>query len=288
MAETPPTTQAAPVRRKTRLRRILRSAVLITVAAYVAFVLLIYLFQGRILYSGDRVVRITLDRIAVPYEDLTLQPDDGVHLAAWYVPARESRGTVIFCHGNGGNMGNYLNTVLVHHSLGLNVLIFDYRGYGESEGETTEEGTYKDAEAAWRYLVEDRRVPPESIILHGRSLGGSIAAWLAERHHSRALILESSFTSFPDRGQQIMPFVPMRLIARFQYNTLEAVEKVTYPVLVIHSRQDETIPFSHAERLYEAAAKPKTLLEIHGSHNNGPDESEGIYVEGIRRFLGLK
>jgi hypothetical protein len=281
MTETPPTTGTPPGRGKRRWRRIVRWAAAILVLAYMGLVLLLYLAQGQILYGPRRDVHAT----PMAHEDVTFFAADGVQLAAWYVPAIENRGTVLYCHGNGGNIGTYDVSLL--RSLGLNVLIFDYRGYGQSQGEPSEEGTYQDAEAAWRWLVEDRHVPPETIIVLGRSLGGAVAARTAARHTPRALILESAFTSLPDLGQHLLPLMPVRWIARFQYNTLEAVAKVRCPVLVIQSRGDEVVPFSHAERLYEAATGPKTLLEIHGSHDRGSAESADIYLAGIKKFLGL-
>ncbi len=283
MSQMPPAPATAPARRKRRWRRILGWTAGIAAVAYAALVLLIYLGQGQIVYGPSRQVRPPL----LAYEDVTLRTADGVQLAAWYIPAAEARGTVLFCHGNGGNIGSYLGNTSLLRSLGLAVFIFDYRGYGRSQGDPSEEGTYQDAEAAWRYLVEVRGVPPESIIVHGRSLGGAVAARLAADHPARALILESSFTSLPDLGQHLLPLVPVRLIARFQYNTLADVAKVHCPVLVIHSRQDEVIPFSEAQRLLAAAPGPKTLLEIHGSHDSGWAESEEVYAGGIKRFLGM-
>jgi len=167
----------------------------------------------------------------------------------------------------------------------LSVLIVDYRGYGQSEGRISEQGTYLDAEAAWRYLVEQRGVSPEEIIIFGRSLGGGVATWLAGVHPPRALILESTFTSVPDIGAGQFPFVPVRWLARIHYNSLERLRQIHVPVLIIHSPDDTTIPYSHGERLFEAANEPKEFLEIQGGHNEGFIISGNHYQAGIDAFI---
>ena len=155
------------------------------------------------------------------------------------------------------------------HRLGLSTFIIDYRGYGQSEGSPSEQGTYLDAEAAWRYLVEERGVPPDQIIVFGESLGGAVAAWLAQTHSPQALILLSTFTSIPDIGAQTYPFMPVRMLARIQYNTLARMPEINCPVLIVHGQEDEIVPYGHGQQLFEAANQPKEFLEIKGSHNEG-------------------
>ncbi|MEK7797018.1 MAG: alpha/beta hydrolase, partial [Pseudomonadota bacterium] len=193
--------------------------------------------------------------------------------------------TLLFCHGNAGNISHRLESIRQFHQLGLNVFIFDYRGYGESEGVPTEAGTYRDAEAARRYLVETRGLAPEHIVYFGRSLGAAIAAWLATQHPPRALIVESAFTSVPDFGAEIYPWLPVRLLARLRYPTQEYLRSVQAPVLVIHSRDDEIVSFRHAEKLYESANSPKELLEIRGGHNDGFLVSGAQYTRRLDDFL---
>jgi fermentation-respiration switch protein FrsA (DUF1100 family) len=285
MADRPKEDKSPHERPPSALRRTVWSVLRIAAGVYVGLIVILFLFQGWFLYYPKRQIPATPDRFAMPYEAVTLQTADGLRLAAWYVPCPAARGTVLYCHGNGGNLGYWVGAVGTIHQAGLNVLIFDYRGYGQSEGSPSEEGTYADAEAAWRYLVEERRVPPAEIIIHGRSLGGAVAAWLARKHPPRALILESSFTSVPDRAAKMLPFVPVRLILRYEYNTLEYLKGVHCPILIIHSRQDNLIPFEHGRRLFEVAEEPKTFLEIHGSHNDGAAESQELYERGLEAFL---
>jgi uncharacterized protein len=173
----------------------------------------------------------------------------------------------------------------IFHDLGLSVLIFDYRGYGRSEGRPSEQGTYLDAEAAWVHLTVDREINPGNIVLFGRSLGGAVAARQAAVDTPAALILESVFTSVPDLAARYYRFIPVRLLSRFRYDTLAAVRKVSCPVLVIHSPNDEIIPYENGRRLYEAAGEPKSFLALRGSHNEGFLASGSQYVNGLEAFI---
>ncbi|MCK5175585.1 MAG: alpha/beta hydrolase, partial [Planctomycetes bacterium] len=163
--------------------------------------------------------------------------------------------------------------------------IFDYRGYGSSQGKPTEEGTYLDAQAAFDWLGTVKGVPSEEIILFGRSLGGSVAAHLAQTAKPAGLVLESSFTSYIDLGKKFYPYLPVSWFASFNYNTLEYIDKVTCPILVIHSRNDELIPFEFGLRLYNAANEPKEFIEIFGSHNDGFLFSGEVYRQGWSQWL---
>ncbi len=191
---------------------------------------------------------------------------------------------MIFFHGNAGNISHRLDSLKIFNSLGLSTLIFDYRGFGRSEGKVSEEGTYRDAEAVWRY-VRERNVPSGKIILFGRSLGAAIAAHLATKHTPAGLILESAFTSVPDVAARAYWFIPARWLARFNYNTKAYLTSAKCPVLVIHSPDDDIIPFSNGRELFEAATEPKQFLKIHGGHNEGFLVSGQSYVDGLGGFL---
>jgi fermentation-respiration switch protein FrsA (DUF1100 family) len=208
-----------------------------------------------------------------------------VKLHGWYVPAADERAVLLFCHGNAGNISHRVGMIDAFHRLRLSVFIFDYRGYGRSEGKPTEKGTYLDSEAAWDYLTETRRVPPERIVIFGRSLGGAIAAHLAKDRAPGALILGSAATSVVDMGKEMYPYLPVRWLCRFQYATVEYVRQVRCPVLVIHSVEDELVPFHHGQRIFEAAPQPKQFLRITGGHNEGYGETAGAYPAGLEKFL---
>jgi hypothetical protein len=252
---------------------------------YAGLTLVLYLLQERLIYFPTYTWEATPAEIGLPFEEVWLETADGVKLSGWFVPAPQPRGTVLFFHGNAGNISHRLGSLELFHRLGLNTFILDYRGYGRSEGRPSEAGTYLDAGAAWRYLVETRGVPPAEIIIFGESLGGAVAAWTAETYTPGGLILLASFTSIPDMGAQAYPFLPVRLLSRLQYNTLERMPHLNCPVLIIHSPQDEIVPFRHAQRLFEAAQQPKQFLEIRGDHNGGPLLSAQVYERGLAEFI---
>lgn len=253
--------------------------------AYAGLVLLVYFRQDRMLYLPAKAIERTPQAIGLDYVEVMLRTKDGVTIVAWHVPAKGARRTLLFCHGNAGNISHRLDSIRLFNSLGLNVLIFDYRGYGRSEGRPSEEGTYLDAEAAWDYLTQRRGVPPEEIILFGRSLGGAVAAELALRKSPAALIVESSFTSVADMGQTHYPWLPVRLLAKHRYETAKKIPNIRCPKLVVHSPDDEIVPYEQGLALYEKAAPPKELLAISGGHSEGFLLSGALYIEGLRKFI---
>jgi uncharacterized protein len=258
---------------------------LIFIIAYSIVGWSLYFLQSRFLYAPVREVTYTPADINIPFEKIALKTEDGLKIAAWYIPAKNAKYTILFCHGNAGNLTHRLDSINILNEMGLNCLIFDYRGYGDSQGRPTEHGTYMDAAAAWRWLTEKKRIPPQRIIIYGHSLGGSIAAHLAARVNPRALVLESAFTSYEQIGKKFYPYMPVHFFAKFNYNTLEYLKNARCPVLIIHSRNDEIVPFEFGLRLYAAAAEPKRLLEIAGSHNDGFLFSGALYTDGWKDWL---
>lgn len=263
---------------------------LLVVGGYVALVLTLFFFQSHLLYLPNvptRDVVVTPDDAGLAYESVTITTEDRVTLDGWFIPGREARGVLLFFHGNAGNISHRLDTLKVFNDLGLTTLIFDYRGYGRSEGEPSEEGTYRDAEAVWRFVTEGRRVPAREVVLFGRSLGAAVAAHLATRHTPGALIIESAFTSIPDLAAELYPFLPARRLARFRYSTQADLVSVLCPLLIVHSRDDEIIPFAHGQRLFAVANEPKQLLELRGGHNDGFLVSRRAYMDGLHTFLQM-
>ncbi len=238
---------------------------------YAAVVALVFLFQSRLLYFPHigREVTVTPQAYGMPFEAVTITTEDREQLGAWWVPAIQSRGAVLIFHGNAGNISHRLDYLQMFHKLGYSSLIIDYRGYGKSTGSPSEQGTYRDALAAWRWLVEDRGIKAGDIVLLGESLGGAVAAWLGTRVKPRAVVLASTFTSIPDLGAQIYPFLPVRLVSRFSYDSMAAVKAIRSPLLIAHSRDDDIIPYSHGRALFEAANEPKAFLDMQGGHNDG-------------------
>ena len=259
--------------------------ILYVAGAYGMMVLCVFLLQSKLLYFPSRDIVATPALLGLPYESVALTTEDHVRLDGWFVPAGEPRAVLLFFHGNAGNISHRLDSLSIFHELGLSVLIFDYRGFGRSEGTISEEGSYRDAEAAVRYLMKERGVPRQKIVYFGRSLGGAIAARLAMRVTPAAVILESTFTSVPDLAAKLYPVLPVRLLSRFSYNTKEYLEAVSCPVLIVHSADDEIIPVQHGRDLLAAARGTNQFLEIHGSHNEGFLLNRREYMGGLDQFL---
>ncbi len=264
---------------------VLRSLVIILVAVYGSVLVLMFIFQSKLLYFPERDISAAPSDVGLSYEDIYFTTDDGISINGWYIPGDAGESTILFCHGNAGNISHRLESIGFFHKLNFNVLIFDYRGYGRSEGAPSEKGTYKDASAAWDYLTKQKNIAPGEIIMFGRSLGGAIAVHLASEKPVGGLIVESSFTSVGDLGSEIYPFLPVRLLSRFKYEVLKKIDKIDCPLLVIHSRDDEMIPFHHGKRLFEAAAEPKEFLEIAGDHNQGFWTTSENYEMAIDSFI---
>ncbi len=264
------------------------SVLSIAASVYVLLALALYLLQAKMVFlSGHpgRALTASPDDIGLEYEAVSLTTTDDERLHAWYVPAANSRGVVLFFHGNAGNISHRLDSIEIFYQLGLDTLIIDYRGYGQSTGKTTEEGTYLDAQAAWSYLVDERGIAANRIIVFGRSLGGAIGAWLGAQHTPAAVIIESSFTSGVDMARRLYPFLPVRLITRLRYPVAEYASHLDCPVLVVHSRNDEIIPFAMGRSIYAAVKQRKSFLELRGDHNNGFFISRRDYVAGLDGFI---
>jgi fermentation-respiration switch protein FrsA (DUF1100 family) len=247
----------------------------------------IYFLQPRFMYRPVVEVLYNPGDIGLTYERVSLKTADGLKISAWFVPCANARKTVLLCHGNGGNMSHRLDTINQLHEMGLNCFIFDYRGYGDSQGKPSEKGTYCDGEAAWDWLIGMKGIKPHNIVIFGRSMGGAIASYLAGNVQPAALVVESSFTSYVDLGKKIYPYLPVKQFASFGYNTLEYISKVSCPVLVIHSKADEIIPYEFGTVLFEAVDEPKEFVEIFGIHNNGFLFSGKIYQKAWKDWIDL-
>jgi pimeloyl-ACP methyl ester carboxylesterase len=262
-----------------------RNVILAAGAIYIALVIILTIFQSKLIFFPIRALEASPAAIELAYETVSFATTDGETLTGWFIGNDKSDDVLLFCHGNAGNISHRLDSIRIFHELGLSVFIFDFRGYGESSGKPSEKGTYLDVEAAWRHLTDEREVDPSHIILFGRSLGASIAAYLAKQRPVRALIVESAMTSLPDIGAKIYPFLPVRLMCRFEYPTIDYIGEADCPVLVIHSPDDELMPFEHGERLFAVAREPKQFLRISGGHNEGFLLSSTVYIDGLREYI---
>jgi fermentation-respiration switch protein FrsA (DUF1100 family) len=242
-------------------------------------------FERANLYFPSRTLEADPGLLGLPFEDLRLTAADGTSLHAWFVPLKDDSPVILLCHGNAGNIAGRLDKLLALRRAGASVLFFDYRGYGRSSGRPDEQGTYADAEAAYRWLCEVRKVPPEQVIIHGESLGGAVAVELALRRRAAGLILESTFTSIVDMCRHVFPFLPAGLVVRFRYDSLSKVPRLSTPLLLLHGPDDDLVPFAMGRRLFAAAPEPKTFVELKGGHNDGFLESGPAYERAIAGFI---
>ncbi len=246
-----------------------------------------YLQQSSMIFFPYATLDQTPAEWGLVYEDVFLDTEDGVRLHGWYIPRHGSKQALLFFHGNAGNISHRGASVEIFHRLGLNVFIFDYRGYGKSQGKPDEKGLYKDARAAWRYLSKEREFGQEEIILFGRSLGGAVAAKLAAEIQPGGLILESTFSSAKDVANAVFPILSRLIFLRYDFDTAAHIRRVACPVLVLHSPDDEIIPFRLGEKVFQAANEPKSFVKMRGDHNSGILMSQPDYERALGAFVSL-
>lgn len=244
------------------------------------------LVERRFIYLPDGDLAADPSHFGLAFEDVSFTASDGVQLHGWFVPGEKGIGWLWF-HGNAGNISRRLeNLKLIHDELGVSVLLFDYRGYGRSQGTASEEGTYRDAEAALAYLRSREDIDPGKIVLFGRSLGAAVAVELATRHRPYGLVLESPFLSIQDMARRSHPFLPVASLLRTKYDSKAKIQKVEAPVLVLHGDRDEIIPFEAGRRLFEEAKEPKKFHAISGAgHNDTYVVGGKDYFSVLRRFV---
>ena len=261
-------------------RRLAKSAariLVVPVALYVALAALMYSKQEELLFFPDRAHAATPAKQGLAFEDAAFTSKDGTKLHGWFVPAVEApRATVLHCHGNGGNISYLATTVGMLHDRGFATLVFDYRNYGKSgEGAWSERALYEDAEAAWTWLTATRGVDRRSIVLWGQSMGGGVCSWLAKEKGAKALVLDSTFTSLPDVAADLYWYMPVRLLSRFRFPTIERLPELTMPVAIAHASDDDLVPIGHARRNLDALRGRKLFVELRGGHNDGFDLTPG-------------
>jgi hypothetical protein len=266
------------------MKKMAASAGMIMLIVYSVIMGAMYFKQDSMIYFPEKEIFQNPRNINLDYREINFPAKDGVNISGWYIPADQEKGVLLLCHGNAGNISHVMEHIRIFHEMGLSVLAFDYRGFGKSAGKPSEEGTYLDAEAAWDYLIRQGN-SPEKIIVYGQSLGGAIAAEIAVRKNPVALIIESSFTSISDIGAQLYPWLPVKLLSKYQYSTVAKIGMINSPKLIIHSPDDEIVPFRHGRTLYEKSSQPKDFLEIRGGHNDGFLLSGAIYKDGLMKFF---
>ena len=264
---------------------------LLVVGLYVGLLLLLRLNESRLIYfpGSARTLLSPPAHLELPTQRVAIRTEDGITLGSWLIPAGlDSTGYwLLICHGNAGNLSEFGRPV--HYAglrrLGLNLLAFDYRGYGESEGVPTEAGLYMDAQAAYRYLREELGVPSDRIIVFGHSLGSAVAVDLVSRVPAAGLIADGALTSAIQLGQELYPYIPVRWIGRSRFSSIDKIPQVSVPKLFLHASGDEVVPIAHGRRLFEAAPPPKTFVELQGGHGDAFDVDSANYFGSIDRFV---
>ena len=249
-------------------------------------VLLRYMEHVAVFFPGQEVSIVPL-HMGMPYEDLYLKTSDGVRINAWFLKNPKARSTLIFAHGNAGTMSDRLLKVKFFYDLGLNVLVFDYRGYGKSQGKPTENGVYLDAQTAYDYLKDRNDIDMNAVIAYGASLGGIVAVDLASKRPVSVLIVDSSITSASEAAQVFYPYLPT-IFMSIKFDSIGKVAKLIMPKLFIHSPDDRTVPFQMGRRLFNAAREPKEFLVSSGGHNEIQIVNDHKTGDAVKHFLSTK
>jgi len=229
---------------------------------------LLLLFETRFIYFPTRGYDATPSGLGLAHEDVWLTAEDGVRVHGWYLPVPGARWVTLVSHGNAGNISHRLDrALLLQARLRSSVFLYDYRGYGASEGSPDEAGTYRDARAAYRYLAEEKRVKADELVLFGESLGSAVSLELALDHPAAALVLEAPFTSVQDMAGTTI-FAPLAPFVRTRYESLARVPRLRMPLLVLQGDRDEIVPPAQGRRLFDAAPEPKRYFAIPGAGHN--------------------
>ncbi|MFH1837339.1 MAG: alpha/beta hydrolase [Candidatus Omnitrophota bacterium] len=252
----------------------------------VCMILFVSWFERSNVYFPEKELTGSPDEIGLSYKDVYFRAEDGVELHGWFIPSgRPPRATFLFCHGNAGNIYHRLEIIKILNALDVNVFIFDYRGYGNSKGTPSETGTYYDAMAAYKKLLELEKVNKNYIIIYGRSLGGAVAIDLAGKVDVKGIIIDSAFTSTGDMAKEVYPFIPIKLSLWVKYDNLSKIGKIKIPKLIIHSKDDEIVPFHQGKELFEKAAEPKDFYRMQGGHNDAMFVYSEEYMRRLDEFI---
>jgi fermentation-respiration switch protein FrsA (DUF1100 family) len=254
---------------------------------YVVIVVVLVLLENFLVYPASSAAADWQKPVSSPTTDVQLCSAGGTKLHAWWCPHPDGKDALLFAHGNGGNLSHRGWLVEeIKLALGVSVLIFDYPGYGKSEGRPSEQGCYAAADAAYDWLTTAPKVPPERILLYGESLGGGVLVDLASRRPHRALILDRTFSSLPDVAAARFFFLPTHLLMRNRYDSASKIEKCCRPIFAMHGDVDRVIPYRLGRRLFDAANEPKCFYPMPGVDHNDP--LPGMALRALKGFLAEK
>jgi len=243
--------------------------------------------EDKFIFHPSAIVEATPRDAGLDFKDVDFSTRDGVLLNGWFIPYRDARSTLVWFHGNAGNIGHRVENIkLLHDKVNVNIFIFDYRGYGRSQGRASEEGTYLDGEAALELLGRNFGIEPKTMVFFGRSLGAAVAAEMANRFACQGLILESPFVSIREMARVVVPFLPIGPFLSTRYDVVEKVRKLRTPLLVLHGDRDEIVPFGQGKAVFAAAPEPKTFFTIAGAgHNDTYLRGADPYFHQLKNFV---
>jgi uncharacterized protein len=271
-------------------KRTLAGWILKAGAVYLGVIIVLSALENWMVYHPIPATEEWFDPVdfGLNAQDVELHTAEGTRLHAWWCPVDPANShpprTLLYCHGNAGNL-SHRGFIIPNWQkyLNVSVLIFDYPGYGKSAGKPNEQQCYAAADAAYDWLTQTKNVPPEQLLIYGGSLGGGVAIDLASRRPHHALIVAKSFTSLPDVGQRIYPWLPVRWVMRNRFNNLTKIGKCHQPVFITHGTADDLVPFVLSQRLYEAANEPKRFCILEGLNHNDP--LPPTMFQELREFL---
>lgn len=265
----------------------------VLIAAGLAVFLFIALRQlERVsLYFPDKQVMAEPSGIGIKFENVIFKTEDGVNLHGWFIPHAKPLAVVLYMHGNAGNIAYRFDTIEWFREMGVELFLFDWRGYGRSEGIPSEKGLYADARAAWKYLTQERRIPSSRIFIFGESLGAAPAVELALELESAGnppagLATEGAFASTRHMAKTVFPYLPsVFLPLRDLYDNLSKIGKLKLPKLLAHGQDDDIVPFSQGKMLFDSAQEPKIFLPLPGTHNDARFKSGKLYTDALKNFF---
>lgn len=243
-----------------------------------------YLEQKSLFYPYKFIHELP-KRLGIAYEEVNFKTTDNEIINGWFIPAKDAKITILYCHGNAGNISHRLHRIEFFHNMGVNFFLFDYRGYGKSSGRPSEQGLYKDAQAAYDYLASRSDVDKNKIVVCGKSLGGAVAIDLSLKRKPKALILESSFVSTVLQAKQMYPFLPIDILITQKFDTLSRIKKLTVPKIILHGNKDRVIPFNQGEILFKQASEPKVFVSFNGGHNDDVYLTSPEYQQVLEKFF---
>ncbi len=262
-----------------RIWRIVR----IPLFAYLGIIVVLWWLENKLVYHPAGVSDWEPPPIEA-IQDVYFTTSDGAKLHGWWLHCPDAPSALLYCHGNAGNLSHRGRSIVkIRDLLQVSVLIFDYPGYGKSEGRPNEQACYQAADAAYHWLVEEKKADPKQILFYGGSLGGGVAVDLAARKPHRGMVLAKTFTTMPDTAASLYPWLPVRWVMSNRFDNLTKIKQIKQPVFIGHGTADTLIPFAQGKALFEAANQPKEFFVLQGAdHNDGLPEE---FFRAFKAFL---